>query len=125
MFRALWGSSVQSNNCTPTCEKLRRIKLKEIFETPVEISLVLELVTGGELFDRIVEKGYYSERDAADAVKQILAAVAFYAGPDPGLGYPGHNPAQYETTYLGQIWVNPGPRDPPQDVGRHALTRVE
>ncbi|XP_058847692.1 calcium/calmodulin-dependent protein kinase type IV-like isoform X1 [Acipenser ruthenus] len=53
------------------------IKLKEIFETPVEISLVLELVTGGELFDRIVEKGYYSERDAADAVKQILAAVAY------------------------------------------------
>ncbi|XP_070791830.1 calcium/calmodulin-dependent protein kinase type IV [Pituophis catenifer annectens] len=53
------------------------IKLKEIFETPTEISLVLELVTGGELFDRIVEKGYYSERDAADAVKQILEAVAY------------------------------------------------
>ena len=53
-----------------------QIKLKEIFETPTEISLVLELVTGGELFDRIVEKGYYSERDAADAVKQILEAVA-------------------------------------------------
>ncbi|XP_009069161.1 PREDICTED: calcium/calmodulin-dependent protein kinase type IV-like, partial [Acanthisitta chloris] len=52
------------------------IKLKEIFETPTEISLVLELVTGGELFDRIVEKGYYSERDAADAVKQILEAVS-------------------------------------------------
>ncbi|XP_015274808.1 PREDICTED: calcium/calmodulin-dependent protein kinase type IV [Gekko japonicus] len=52
------------------------IKLKEIFETTTEISLVLELVTGGELFDRIVEKGYYSERDAADAVKQILEAVA-------------------------------------------------
>ncbi|ERE81544.1 calcium/calmodulin-dependent protein kinase type IV [Cricetulus griseus] len=55
------------------------IKLKEIFETPIEISLVLELVTGGELFDRIVEKGYYSERDAADAVKQILEAVAGFS----------------------------------------------
>lgn len=28
------------------------------------------------VFFRIVEKGYYSERDAADAVKQILEAVA-------------------------------------------------
>lgn len=27
-------------------------------------------------FCRIVEKGYYSERDAADAVKQILEAVS-------------------------------------------------
>ncbi|KAL6463670.1 hypothetical protein MHYP_G00280610 [Metynnis hypsauchen] len=53
------------------------IKLKEIFETPSEISLVLELVTGGELFDRVVEKGYYSERDAADAIKQVLEAVAY------------------------------------------------
>ncbi|XP_031465774.1 calcium/calmodulin-dependent protein kinase type IV isoform X2 [Phasianus colchicus] len=59
-------------------KKLKKtIKLKEIFETPTDISLVLELVTGGELFDRIVEKGYYSERDAADAVKQILEAVAY------------------------------------------------
>uniref|UniRef100_A0A8B9JZA4 Protein kinase domain-containing protein n=1 Tax=Astyanax mexicanus TaxID=7994 RepID=A0A8B9JZA4_ASTMX len=55
----------------------KTIKLKEIFETPLEISLVLELVTGGELFDRVVEKGYYSERDAADAIKQVLEAVAY------------------------------------------------
>lgn len=34
-----------------------QIKLKEIFETPAEISLVLELVTGGELFDRSVHHG--------------------------------------------------------------------
>uniref|UniRef100_A0A673W5Z2 Calcium/calmodulin-dependent protein kinase IV n=1 Tax=Salmo trutta TaxID=8032 RepID=A0A673W5Z2_SALTR len=55
----------------------KTIKLKEIFETPSEISLVLELVTGGELFDRVVEKGFYTERDAADAVKQVLEAVAY------------------------------------------------
>ncbi|XP_015277173.1 PREDICTED: calcium/calmodulin-dependent protein kinase type IV-like [Gekko japonicus] len=52
------------------------IKLREIFETPSEITLILELVTGGELFDRIVERGFYSERDAANVVKQILEAVA-------------------------------------------------
>ena len=27
-------------------------------------------MTGGELFDRIVEKGSYSEKDAADLIKQ-------------------------------------------------------
>ncbi|XP_062814989.1 calcium/calmodulin-dependent protein kinase type IV [Anolis carolinensis] len=53
------------------------IKLKEIFETPAEIALILELVTGGELFDRIVERGFYSERDAAHVVKQILEAVSY------------------------------------------------
>ncbi|XP_020636769.3 calcium/calmodulin-dependent protein kinase type IV [Pogona vitticeps] len=53
------------------------IKLKEIFETPTEITLILELVTGGELFDRIVERGFYSERDAAHVVKQILEAVSY------------------------------------------------
>ncbi|XP_077059017.1 calcium/calmodulin-dependent protein kinase type IV [Siphateles boraxobius] len=53
------------------------ICLKEIFETETEIFLILELVTGGELFDRIVERGYYSERDAAHVIKQILEAVAY------------------------------------------------
>ncbi|MGH0125506.1 UNVERIFIED_CONTAM: hypothetical protein FKN15_043356 [Acipenser sinensis] len=60
---------------SPTC-LCQQIRLKEIFETATEISLVLELVTGGELFDRIVQRGYYSERDAAHVIKQILEAVA-------------------------------------------------
>ena len=34
-------------------------------------------MTGGELFDRIVEKGSYSEKDAADLIKQVLSAVAY------------------------------------------------
>jgi calcium/calmodulin-dependent protein kinase I len=37
----------------------------------------MELVTGGELFDRIVEKGSYTEKDAADLIKQVLSAVAY------------------------------------------------
>ncbi|XP_063434507.1 calcium/calmodulin-dependent protein kinase type IV-like [Mytilus trossulus] len=53
------------------------IRLKEIYETPQHIYLVLELVKGGELFDRIVTRGFYSEKDAAAAVKQMLIAVQY------------------------------------------------
>ena len=34
-------------------------------------------VTGGELFDRIVEKGSYTERDASLLIRQVLEAVDF------------------------------------------------
>lgn len=34
-------------------------------------------VTGGELFDRIVEKGSYTEKDASDLIRQILEAVDY------------------------------------------------
>lgn len=34
-------------------------------------------VDGGELFDRIVEKGTYSELDASNLVKQVLQAVGY------------------------------------------------
>ncbi|KFP05019.1 Calcium/calmodulin-dependent protein kinase type IV, partial [Calypte anna] len=82
------------------------IKLKEIFETPSEIVLVLELVTGGELFDRIVERGFYSERDAAHVVKQILEAV-WVTFPPGALGSgregaPG-GPLQVPNTPQGEV----------------------
>ena len=35
-------------------------------------------VTGGELFDRIVEKGSYSEKDAADLIKQVKNISKFF-----------------------------------------------
>jgi calcium/calmodulin-dependent protein kinase-4 len=53
------------------------IRLKEIFETKTQIHLVLELVTGGELFDRIVTRGNYSEKDAACCVSEMLQAVKY------------------------------------------------
>lgn len=34
-------------------------------------------VTGGELFDRIVEKGSYTEKDASHLIRQVLEAVDF------------------------------------------------
>nr|XP_025948899.1 calcium/calmodulin-dependent protein kinase type 1 [Dromaius novaehollandiae] len=37
----------------------------------------MQLVSGGELFDRIVEKGFYTERDASALIRQILDAVKY------------------------------------------------
>ena len=43
----------------------------------MNVKSVLFRVTGGELFDRILEKGQYTERDASEVVRQILDAVAY------------------------------------------------
>lgn len=37
----------------------------------------LRRVSGGELFDRIVEKGFYTEKDASKLIQQILDAVKY------------------------------------------------
>jgi len=39
------------------------------------MNLVMELVTGGELFDRIVEKGSYTEKMAADTIFTLCDAL--------------------------------------------------
>jgi calcium/calmodulin-dependent protein kinase I len=62
---------------------LKRVKhenivcLKDMFESSDKLYLVMELVTGGELFDKIVEKGSYSEKEASAIVQKILSAVQY------------------------------------------------
>jgi calcium/calmodulin-dependent protein kinase I len=53
------------------------IALKELFDTPDKLYLIMELVTGGELFDKIVEKGSYTEHEAAQLVRKIVSAVEY------------------------------------------------
>lgn len=53
------------------------LKLYEVFEDEDEFFLVMELVEGKELFDKIVDKGQYSEADAAHIVRQIVSAVDY------------------------------------------------
>ena len=53
------------------------INLFEIFDEPKKMNLVMELVTGGELFDRIVAKGSYSEKDAAQCLKELCSALKY------------------------------------------------
>jgi len=53
------------------------IELKELVDTKDYLYLIMELVTGGELFDKIVEKGSYTEADAAHLVHKIISAVLY------------------------------------------------
>lgn len=53
------------------------LKLFEIFEDEQHVYIVMELINGSELFDRIVDKGYYSEKNTVNIVKQILSAVSY------------------------------------------------
>ncbi len=53
------------------------IMLRQVFEDKKHVYLVMEIVTGGELFDKIVERGNYTEADAADLTRAILEAIAY------------------------------------------------
>lgn len=53
------------------------IKMEEYFDEPKFIYIVTELVAGGELFDRIVRKSYYSEKDARDLIRVFLKTMAY------------------------------------------------
>ena len=48
------------------------VSFKEAYEDREAIYLVMELCEGGELFDRIVARGHYTERAAAKVVKSII-----------------------------------------------------
>jgi serine/threonine protein kinase len=53
------------------------IKINETFETPDTLYLVLELVTGGELFDRIIDVKRFEEPRARFFFKQMLEAIQY------------------------------------------------
>ncbi|XP_037312488.2 serine/threonine-protein kinase H1-like [Pungitius pungitius] len=51
------------------------IRLIEVFQFPRRVYAVLELATGGELLDRVVSRGHFTERDATVALRMVLAGV--------------------------------------------------
>lgn len=53
------------------------VKLVDFFSESEYFYLVMELMTGGELFNRIVAKTCYTEREARDLVKTLAAAIAY------------------------------------------------
>ncbi|KAF1870812.1 hypothetical protein Lal_00030121 [Lupinus albus] len=51
------------------------VKLKATFEDNKNVHILMELCEGGELFDRIVARGHYSERAAATVAKSVAEVV--------------------------------------------------
>ena len=52
-------------------------KLYEAFETEKHFFLFLELMTGGEVFDKIVELGFFTEKMAATITTECLMALRY------------------------------------------------
>ncbi|XP_031373563.1 calcium-dependent protein kinase 1-like [Punica granatum] len=51
------------------------ISIKGAYEDAVAVHVVMELCAGGELFDRIIQRGHYSERKAAELTRTIVGVV--------------------------------------------------
>ncbi|KAK6272592.1 hypothetical protein POUND7_009675 [Theobroma cacao] len=51
------------------------VELKGAYEDKHSVHLVMELCAGGELFDRIIAKGHYTERAAASLLRTIVQIV--------------------------------------------------
>ncbi|XP_030512496.1 calcium-dependent protein kinase 20 [Rhodamnia argentea] len=51
------------------------ISIVDAYEDAIAVHVVMELCAGGELFDRIIQRGHYSERKAAELAKVIVSVV--------------------------------------------------
>lgn len=73
----------QDSNLENEIAVLKKIKhenivtLEDIYESTTHYYLVMQLVSGGELFDRILERGVYTEKDASVVIRQVLGAVHY------------------------------------------------
>ncbi|CAE8632647.1 unnamed protein product, partial [Polarella glacialis] len=52
-------------------------RLVDVYESDSQLQLVMECMTGGELFERVSEKKRFNEKDAAEAAYQMLLAVNY------------------------------------------------
>jgi len=58
------------------------VKFVDWFESKDKYYIITQLATGGELFDRICDKGRFTEKDASQTIRQVLEAVNYLHSKD-------------------------------------------
>ncbi|CAI5991206.1 unnamed protein product [Closterium sp. NIES-65] len=53
------------------------VSIVETMEDEDEVHIVMELCAGGELFDRILDRKYYGERQAARVIRSVVEVLAY------------------------------------------------
>jgi len=53
------------------------VQMFDLFDTKKKLCMVLELLRGGELFDRIVKKRHFSESQAASVMQSVIMAIQY------------------------------------------------
>ncbi|KAE8671871.1 putative FBD-associated F-box protein [Hibiscus syriacus] len=61
------------------------ISIKGAYEDAVAVHVVMELCAGGELYDRIIQRGHYTERKAAALMRTIVGEDSLLKDIDFGL----------------------------------------
>lgn len=53
------------------------VRLEEVFYADGKVLMVLEYLPGGDLFDGLVSRPFYSEKDACACAQQIIRALHY------------------------------------------------
>jgi len=53
------------------------VRCFDAIDSPDKMYLVMEIMKGGELFDRIVDKGHFTEADAAGVTAKLFSAIKY------------------------------------------------
>lgn len=53
------------------------VTVRDAYSEETSFAIVMQLVEGGDLFDRIITRKRYPERDARDVMRQLLSALAY------------------------------------------------
>lgn len=80
--KMIWGDSRDAledevNHLIIAREGPNIVQLYEVYEEKSHCYLVMELMHGGELFDRILERKNFTEKEARDCIRSVLTGLEY------------------------------------------------